>query len=175
MVACVGGRRRRPFDGHRRRGGGRGGCAARGRGALARGRCDDGELNRGRMFANGPCNIGIACRPSGLLVVDEDGVRNLAAYAGPLGLEVSSTRVSKTGRGAHLLFRHDHDADPVGNTEGLLADFDVNIRGAGVHGTADPASPDRHHRGQHPTRGDRHRSDPHGIVHNTTGASRGTR
>ncbi|HEV7149031.1 MAG TPA: DUF3987 domain-containing protein [Pedococcus sp.] len=84
-----------------------------------------------RMFANGPCNIGIACGPSGLLVVDEDGARNLAVYADPLGLEVPSTRVCKTGRGAHLLFRHDHGAHPLGNSEGLLADFDINIRGAG--------------------------------------------
>ena len=84
-----------------------------------------------RMFRDGPYNIGIACGPSGLLVVDEDGPNGLAAYAAENGVEVPLTRQVRTGRGRHFWFRHSHAEDPHGNGEGLLADFDVNIRGAG--------------------------------------------
>jgi hypothetical protein len=44
---------------------------------------------------------------------------------------VPETRVSRTGRGRRLLFRHDHGLQALVNAEGLLSDFDVNIRGEG--------------------------------------------
>lgn len=84
-----------------------------------------------QMFAGGPFNIGIACGPSKLLVVDEDGPRDLRAFAATAGLVVPDTRAVRTGRGTHLFFRHDHALRALGNGEGLLREYDINIRGAG--------------------------------------------
>jgi len=84
-----------------------------------------------RMFGEGRFNIGIACGPSGLLVVDQDGPRDLEVFAADIGVVIPNTRRSRTGRGTHVLFHQDHSRQPVGNAEGRLGGYDVNIRGNG--------------------------------------------
>jgi len=92
---------------------------------------DERPERREPHVRRGPFNIGIACGPSGLLVVDQDGPRDLEVFAADIGVVIPNTRRSRTGRGTHVLFRHDHSRQPVGNAEGRLGDYDVNIRGNG--------------------------------------------
>lgn len=83
-----------------------------------------------RMFGSAPRNIGVACGPSGLLVVDEDEPGALVAYADSIRAVVPVTFSVLTSRGAHRYF-HQPAGVPLGNSPGPLAAFHVDIRGAG--------------------------------------------
>lgn len=78
----------------------------------------------------GPRNLGVACGPSGLLVVDEDRPGAFTAYATEHGHQVPDTFMVKTGKGAHFYFRQPGDS-PIGNTRGALAGRSIDIRGRG--------------------------------------------
>lgn len=74
-------------------------------------------------------NLGIACGPSGLLVVDEDVPGDLGRYAVGVGAQVPATFTVSTGKGFHYYFA---TTDPgLGNGEGALREFGVNVRGRG--------------------------------------------
>ena len=80
-------------------------------------------------FTGYPRNVGVACGPSGLLVVDEDTDGALARYAASIGQTVPDTFTVATGRGRHFYFAR--GGLSLGNTEGALRGSGVNIRGEG--------------------------------------------
>lgn len=85
--------------------------------------------------------IGVACGPSGLLVVDLDGPEaadkwdDLAGRHAPV-----STAVVSTGRpgGRHLWFRHDHKVRPLKNSASKVA-LGIDTRGNGGFVIAPPS------------------------------------
>ncbi|MGW3352564.1 bifunctional DNA primase/polymerase [Nonomuraea rubra] len=86
------------------------------------------------LFGQAPRNIGIACKPSGLLVVDEDQPNALADYAASIGQAVPATFAVRTGRvggGMH----HYYGMPPgvqLGNGLGDLKGRNIDIRGGGT-------------------------------------------
>lgn len=79
----------------------------------------------------GLCNIGIACGPSGLVVLDEDEQGALDAWCGARGITLPPTYTVSTGRGRHLYFCWDHDVQRIGNGEKALTGYKINVRGDG--------------------------------------------
>lgn len=110
------------------------------------------------QLADGPWNIGIACKQSCLLVVDEDQPGAFTAFAGSIGQAVEPTFAVDTAKGRHWYYRQGAGA-PLGNSRGRLAGHAIDIRGGGggnggyvvgpgsVHATgvvytpADPSAP----------------------------------
>ena len=82
------------------------------------------------QLADGPCNIGIACKQSCLLVVDEDRPGAFAAFAASIGQAIEPTFTVMTAKGRHYYYRQDAGA-PLGNSRGRLAGHGVDIRGGG--------------------------------------------
>lgn len=82
------------------------------------------------MFTGHPRNVGIACGPSHLLVVDEDGLGELARFAESVGASIPATFTVTTGNGKHYYFRMP-DGLKLGNKEGALRSYKINIRGVG--------------------------------------------
>jgi len=82
------------------------------------------------MFSAGPRNIGIACGPSGLLVVDEDRPGALAGYVAEIGQAIPPTLTISTGRGRHYYFRAPEGV-ALGNAVGALKGRGIDIRGSG--------------------------------------------
>jgi hypothetical protein len=80
-------------------------------------------------FAGRTRNIGIACGPSGLLVIDEDEYCALDDYANSIGEKVPDTYTVETSKGFHYYFRA--PSGQVGNSEGALRSYGVNVRGNG--------------------------------------------
>lgn len=72
-------------------------------------------------------NIGIACGPSGLLVLDEDTLGALSKLAESLGEVVPPTYRVRTSRGWHYYF--EDPANEFGNSPGALADWHIDVRG----------------------------------------------
>lgn len=111
-----------------------------------------------RDFSGGPRNIGIACKPSRLLVVDEDEPDALYAYAASVGATIEPTFTVLTSRGAHKYYWQPAGGQ-FGNSPGALAAFHIDVRGDGsdfggyvvapgsvhvsghVYRPADPAAP----------------------------------
>jgi hypothetical protein len=91
-------------------------------------------------------NVGIACGPSLLVVVDIDGEPGDASRA---ALEAKhgalpATWAVETARGQHLYFRHDHSAARIGNSASKIGDG-IDIRGDGGFVLAPPSiHPDGH-------------------------------
>jgi hypothetical protein len=81
-------------------------------------------------FTGPPRNIGIACGPSGLVVLDEDVPGDLARYAGSVGATIPETYTVTTGRGSHYYFRAP-SGRVLGNQKGMLRDYRVDVRSAG--------------------------------------------
>ncbi|SCX27220.1 AAA family ATPase [Mycolicibacterium fluoranthenivorans] len=79
----------------------------------------------------GLCNIGIACGPSGLVVLDEDEQGALQRWCDARGITLPPTYTVDTGRGRHLYFRWDHDVQRIGNGEKAFTGYKINVRGAG--------------------------------------------
>ena len=73
-------------------------------------------------------NYGIACGPSGLLVLDDDTGDALADYAASVGKDAPDTFTVITGRGLHYYF--EAPARPIGNGRGRLPEK-VDVRGVG--------------------------------------------
>lgn len=79
-------------------------------------------------FTGHPRNVGIACGPSGLLVIDEDVPGGLEKYASEVGATVPDTFTVSTGRGQHFYFAADgHD---LGNVT-FLKEYGADVRGRG--------------------------------------------
>jgi hypothetical protein len=72
-------------------------------------------------------NVGLACGPSGLLVLDEDTLGALEKLAASLGEAVPPTYRVRTSRGWHYYFE---DAqNEFGNSAGALEDWHIDVRG----------------------------------------------
>lgn len=84
-----------------------------------------------RMFSGRTRNIGIACKASGLVVVDEDERDALARYGATVGVIVEPTFTVLTSRGAHRYYWQPA-GEQLGNSPGALAPFHIDVRGGGV-------------------------------------------
>lgn len=74
-------------------------------------------------------NIGIACGPSGLVVIDEDEPGALDRFAADRGQTVPATYTVTTGRGRHLYYLA--PGPEVGNRPGALKGHKIDVRGSG--------------------------------------------
>jgi hypothetical protein len=83
-----------------------------------------------RVFGIGPRNIGVDCRRSGLLVLDEDRPGDVARAAAEVGAAVPDTFTVSTGKGVHFWFRQPPDL-PFGNRVGRFRDYAIDVRGRG--------------------------------------------
>ena len=83
------------------------------------------------QLAGGPWNIGIACKQSSLLVVDEDRPGAFAEFAASIGQVVEPTFAVDTAKGRHWYYRQATGA-PLGNGRGRLAGYSIDIRGGGT-------------------------------------------
>ncbi len=83
------------------------------------------------MLAGGPWNLGVACKPSGLLVVDEDLPEAFASFATSVGQLVEPTFTVATAKGHHYYYRQARGA-PLGNGRGQLAGQGIDVRGGGT-------------------------------------------
>jgi hypothetical protein len=81
-------------------------------------------------FNGSPRNVGIACKPSGLVVIDQDSPETLEDFAASLGESVPPTYRVRTRRGWHPYFAAD-PARPLGNSAGALAGHGMDVRGGG--------------------------------------------
>lgn len=84
----------------------------------------------GAQLAGGPWNLGIACKLSLLLGVDEDRPGAFAEFAASIGQVVEPTFTVTTAKGSHYYYRQPEGA-PLGNGRGLLKGYGIDIRGGG--------------------------------------------
>jgi hypothetical protein len=82
-------------------------------------------------LSRGLRNIGIACKPSGLLVIDEDQPGAFEDYAASIGQTLAPTFTVTTAKGQHFYYRPPADV-PLGNGRGALADRGIDVRGGGA-------------------------------------------
>src|SRR5690606_40082574 len=94
------------------------------------------------MFSQAPRNIGVACGPSRLLVVDEDRPGAFAEFADSLGETIPRTLTVTTAKGRHFYFRQP-DGDTLGNATGRLAGRGIDLRGRGGYGIGAGSRQDR--------------------------------
>ena len=83
------------------------------------------------QLAGGPWNIGVACKQSSLLVVDEDRAGAFAEFAASIGQAVEPTFTVGTAKGRHYYYRQGEGA-PIGNGRGQLAGHGIDVRGGGA-------------------------------------------
>ena len=83
------------------------------------------------QLADGPWNLGVACKPSLLLGVDEDQPGAFAEFAASIGQVVEPTFTVTTAKGCHYYYRQAEGA-PLGNGRGQLAGHGIDIRGGGA-------------------------------------------
>jgi hypothetical protein len=83
------------------------------------------------QLADGPWNIGIACKQSSLLVVDEDRPGAFAEFAVSIDQVVEPTFAVDTAKGRHYYYRQAEGA-PLGNGRGQLAGHGIDVRGGGA-------------------------------------------
>ncbi|GAA0980526.1 hypothetical protein GCM10009551_022190 [Nocardiopsis tropica] len=81
-----------------------------------------------RWFTTDPRNVAIACKPSGLLVVDEDTPGAFARFAAAKGVTVPETFTVSTGRGRHYYFTNPAN---LGNAPKEFKGHGIDIRGGG--------------------------------------------
>ncbi len=82
------------------------------------------------QLADGPWDLGVACKQSCLLVVDEDRQGAFAAFAASIGQAIEPTFTVMTAKGRHYYYRQAEGA-PLGNGRGRLAGHGIDIRGGG--------------------------------------------
>jgi len=85
----------------------------------------DGMLNL--WFGSQLRNVGLACGPSGLLVLDEDTLGALEKLAASIGEGVPLTYRVRTSRGWHYYF--EDPRNEFGNSAGALEDWHIDVRG----------------------------------------------
>lgn len=89
-----------------------------------------GWTDRGFHNSAAPRNIGIDCGKSGLLVIDEDAEGEFERFCESVGVEVPLTFTVTTAKGKHYYFAQP-EGQPLGNSEGALRGFKLNVRGTG--------------------------------------------
>ena len=82
------------------------------------------------QLADGPWNIGIACKLSLLLGVDEDRPGAFAEFATSIGQVPEPTFTVVTAKGCHYYYRQPEGA-PLGNGRGQMQGHGIDIRGGG--------------------------------------------
>src|SRR5271169_4342688 len=90
-----------------------------------------GHLLIQAQLADGPWNLGVACKQSLLLGVDEDRPGAFADFAASIGQVVEPTFTVTTAKGCHYYYRQAEGA-PLGNGRGRLAGHGIDIRGGGA-------------------------------------------
>jgi Bifunctional DNA primase/polymerase, N-terminal len=83
------------------------------------------------QLADGPWNLGVACKRSLLLGVDEDRPGAFADFAASIGQAIEPTFTVTTAKGCHYYYRQAEGA-PLGNGRGQLAGHGIDIRGGGA-------------------------------------------
>lgn len=83
------------------------------------------------QLAYGPWNLGVACKSSRALVVDEDRPAAFAAFAASIGETIEPTFAVRTAKGTHYYYRQPEGA-PLGNGRGQLAGHGIDVRGGGA-------------------------------------------
>ena len=83
------------------------------------------------QLAYGPWNLGVACKSSSALVVDEDRPAAFAAFAASIGETIEPTFAVRTAKGTHYYYRQPEGA-PLGNGRGQLAGHGIDVRGGGA-------------------------------------------
>ena len=83
-------------------------------------------------WSGAPRNVGVYMGGSNLLVVDEDKPDALAKYAAEHGVQIPDTFTVTTGKGKHYYFQ-DLDMGALGNQEGALRDYGINIRSGNAY------------------------------------------
>jgi hypothetical protein len=78
-----------------------------------------------------PANIGIDCGKSRLLVVDEDALEEFVRFCAHLGVEVPTTFTVHTSDGRRHFYFRQRDGQQLGNQEGALRKWKLNVRGVG--------------------------------------------
>jgi Bifunctional DNA primase/polymerase, N-terminal len=86
---------------------------------------------------DGLANIGIACGPSNLVVLDEDQHGELDRWCVTHGITLPETYTVTTGRGRHLYFRWDHSTKRIGNSSKAMDGFAIDVRGDGGFAVAE--------------------------------------
>lgn len=80
----------------------------------------------------GLANVGIACGPSNLVVLDGDEAGVLRRWAAARGVTLTDTYTVTTARGEHMYYRWDHQAQGrIGNSPKAVKGFKIDVRGDG--------------------------------------------
>lgn len=87
----------------------------------------------------GLANPAVSCGPSNLVIFDEDGAGALDEWCEAHGITLPATYIVTTGRGRHLYFRWDHDAQPIGNSPKVFGGRKIDVRGHGGYAIAEGA------------------------------------
>jgi hypothetical protein len=90
----------------------------------------DGMLASWFTRGGEPRNVGIACGASGLIILDSDEPGAFERMAVDLGHELPRTYRVRTSADWHWYFDASDHPD-IGNAEGLLAAYGINVRGKG--------------------------------------------
>lgn len=85
----------------------------------------------------GLANIGVACGPSNLVILDEDAAGELERWCVTYGITLPDTYTVTTARGRHLYFRWDHSTQPIGNSPKAMEGFTIDVRGHGGFAVAE--------------------------------------
>lgn len=124
LPRCAGAHRPdRPCDGKR----GKHPCGKWGRDATT----DPGVIHA--AMSRGLRNIGVACKASALLVIDEDRPGAFKEYAASIGQDPAATFTVATAKGHHFYYRPPADV-PLGNGLGALTGHGMDVRGGGLNG-----------------------------------------
>jgi hypothetical protein len=83
------------------------------------------------LFSAGPRNIGIACKPSRLLVADENTLGGLQRYATEHGHQIPPTYTVTTRVGRKHLYFRAPVGEVFGNSTGALKPYGIDVRGNG--------------------------------------------
>lgn len=84
-------------------------------------------------FAGAARNVAVACKPSGLLVVDEDTPGGFQRFVESIGQVIPATFTVRTGKGRHYYFTAPGDV-VLGNDRGALKGFGCDVRGGSGDG-----------------------------------------
>ncbi len=90
----------------------------------------DQQIDRAWSKYNGLANIGIACGPSNLVVLDEDQAAELDRWCTAYGITLPDDLRGLHGpRQAPVVYYWDHSTQPIGNGSKAFDGFKIDVRG----------------------------------------------